>query len=90
MQGWEEAAPYDAIHVGASAAEIPLPLLEQLGPGGRLVLPVGAAGEHQSLSVIDRDATGNFTRQDLMGVQYVPLTTREAQLRHAPRSVSVT
>ena len=89
MQGWIEDAPYNAIHVGASAAQIPDALLEQLVPGGRLVVPVGGAGERQSLAVIDRDQEGKWHRKDMMGVQYVPLTSREEQLRRTSRPVSV-
>lgn len=46
-----------------------------------MVLPVGGAGERQSLAVIDKNQDGQLRREDLMGVQYVPLTSKEAQLR---------
>lgn len=89
MQGWAEDGPYNAIHVGASAAEIPRALLDQLAPGGRLVLPVGAPGDKQSLKVIDRDDKDGFYSKDMMGVQYVPLTSKEVQLRGGLLSGSV-
>jgi len=69
MQGWREGAPYDAIHVGASATTVPTALLDQLARGGRMVLPVGGVGEAQVLRVIDRDAQGRLHEQDMLGVQ---------------------
>jgi len=50
-QGWPEFAPYDAINVGATAPEIPQPLIDQLKPGGRMVIPVGNI--FQDLKVVD-------------------------------------
>lgn len=78
-QGWPEFAPYDAIHVGAAAPEIPPALIEQLKPGGRLVIPVGTIS--QELKVVDKNADGTVHIQSETGVRYVPLTSREAQLR---------
>src|ERR1700693_399289 len=49
--GWPEAAPFDAILVAAAPEQVPAPLLEQLAPGGRLVIPVGASPEHQELQL---------------------------------------
>lgn len=79
--GYCEHAPYDAIHVGAAAPDVPRALLEQLAPGGRLVLPVGEAGEMQSLVTVDKAQDGRFKVTELDGVAYVPLTTKEQQLR---------
>ncbi|XP_022921511.1 protein-L-isoaspartate O-methyltransferase 1-like isoform X3 [Cucurbita moschata] len=77
-QGWAECAPYDAIHVGAAAAEIPPALIDQLKPGGRMVIPVGNI--FQDLKVVDKDTDGSINIRDETSVRYVPLTSREAQL----------
>uniref|UniRef100_A0A1J3GSW1 Protein-L-isoaspartate O-methyltransferase n=1 Tax=Noccaea caerulescens TaxID=107243 RepID=A0A1J3GSW1_NOCCA len=78
-QGWPEFAPYDAIHVGAAAPEIPEALIEQLKPGGRLVIPVGNI--FQDLKVVDKNSDGSVSIKSETSVRYVPLTSREAQLR---------
>ncbi|XP_051872885.1 l-isoaspartyl protein carboxyl methyltransferase, like isoform X2 [Pristis pectinata] len=78
-RGHVEDAPYDAIHVGAAAATVPQELLQQLKPGGRLVIPVGESEGGQLLEQYDRTVDGNFTRTPLMRVIYVPLTDRERQ-----------
>ncbi|XP_011014649.1 PREDICTED: protein-L-isoaspartate O-methyltransferase 1-like [Populus euphratica] len=78
-QGWPEFAPYDAIHVGAAAPEIPQPLLDQLKPGGRMVIPVG--NMFQDLKVIDKNEDGSISVRSETSVRYVPLTSKDAQLR---------
>ncbi|XP_044484418.1 protein-L-isoaspartate O-methyltransferase 1-like isoform X1 [Mangifera indica] len=78
-QGWPEFAPYDAIHVGAAASEIPQPLIDQLKPGGRMVIPVGNI--FQDLKVIDKNSDGSISVRSETSVRYVPLTSRDAQLR---------
>ncbi|MFS8000087.1 putative protein-L-isoaspartate(D-aspartate) O-methyltransferase [Helianthus anomalus] len=78
-EGWPEFAPYDAIHVGAAAPEIPKPLIDQLKPGGRLVIPVG--NTFQELKVVDKNEDGSVKVCTETSVRYVPLTSREAQLR---------
>ncbi len=69
--GWEAHAPYDGIIVTAAPAEIPAPLLQQLAPGARLVIPVGS-GRQQKLSVITRTEEG-FEQVDHETVSFVPL-----------------
>ncbi|KAI4374597.1 hypothetical protein MLD38_012576 [Melastoma candidum] len=78
-QGWPEFAPYDAIHVGAAAKEIPQQLIDQLKPGGRMVIPVGEI--FQDLKVIDKNLDGTISVRNETAVRYVPLTSRDAQLR---------
>src|SRR3954470_16399039 len=74
-QGWPEAAPFDAILVAAAPDEVPAPLLEQLAPGGRLVVPVGPDPDHQELQLWRRmPGTGALDRKVLMHVRFVPLT----------------
>ncbi len=71
--GWPEHAPFDAIVVTCGADHVPPPLVEQLKPGGRMVIPVGPAGGVQSLQVLERRAPGAITTQDVMAVRFVPL-----------------
>ena len=69
--GWPEAAPFDAIIVTAAPDHVPAPLLAQLAPGGRMVIPVGQ--DRQSLTLISRDDDG-VTRRNLLPVLFVPMT----------------
>lgn len=73
--GHEPAAPYDAIIVTAAARHVPPPLIEQLAPGGRMVIPVGRAGWTQNLLLVHKDGDGRTTTRNLMSVAFVPLTS---------------
>jgi protein-L-isoaspartate(D-aspartate) O-methyltransferase len=73
-RGWAEHAPFDAILVTAAAASAPGALLEQLGPGGRMVVPVGGAGVQQ-LSVLTRHASGEIATREIMPVKFTQLET---------------
>lgn len=73
-QGWAEHAPFDAIMVTAAARVVPPALIEQLKPGGRLVIPVGAQGAHQALLLITRSADGKTQTRRVLAVRFVPLT----------------
>ncbi len=73
--GWSEHAPYDAIVVAAAAPEVPEPLVAQLTPTGRLVVPVGAPGR-QRLLVVKRLPNGRVRTEDAGEVAYVPLVGR--------------
>jgi protein-L-isoaspartate(D-aspartate) O-methyltransferase len=72
--GWPEHAPFDAIIVTAAAGHIPRPLLEQLKPGGRLVIPIGPVYAVQSLVLARRDDDGEVRTQQLLPVRFVPMT----------------
>jgi protein-L-isoaspartate(D-aspartate) O-methyltransferase len=71
--GWPEHAPYDAIAVAAGGPEVPRALLDQLAPGGRLVIPVGPEANAQELVRITREEGGRFRRESLGEVRFVPL-----------------
>jgi protein-L-isoaspartate(D-aspartate) O-methyltransferase len=70
--GWPEHAPFDAIAVAAGAPEIPRALLEQLAPGGRLLIPVGPRSSRQVLMRITREG-GEFREEPILDVRFVPL-----------------
>jgi protein-L-isoaspartate(D-aspartate) O-methyltransferase len=72
--GWPDHAPFDAIIVTAAGDHIPPPLIAQLRPGGRMVIPVGARFMTQQLVLVKKDATGKVTTRQLLPVAFVPLT----------------
>ena len=74
--GWAEAAPFDAIIVTAAAGFVPPPLVEQLKPGGRMIIPVGEVGAVQELMLVEKAADGRTTTRTLIPVRFVPLTGR--------------
>ncbi|MGQ4806941.1 Protein-L-isoaspartate O-methyltransferase [Candidatus Entotheonellaceae bacterium PAL068K] len=71
--GWEAHGPFDAILVTAAASHLPPPLLRQLKPGGRLVIPVGSPFRTQQLILVHKDAAGQVTTRQLLPVAFVPL-----------------
>lgn len=73
-QGWAEHAPFDAIMVTAAAREVPPALVEQLKPGGRLVIPIGMQSGVQTLFLLRKGTDGKVTRQAVLAVRFVPLT----------------
>ena len=72
-QGWAEKAPFDGIVVTAAAPHVPAALVEQLKPGGRMVIPVGGSGEIQYLKVIEKQADGGYNEKRVLPVRFVPL-----------------
>jgi protein-L-isoaspartate(D-aspartate) O-methyltransferase len=78
--GWPPGAPYDAISVAAGAAGVPHALLDQLAPGGRLVMPLGRRPERQRLVRVRRAEDGDDRLEDLgIPVRFVPLITPRSQ-----------
>jgi protein-L-isoaspartate(D-aspartate) O-methyltransferase len=71
-EGWNALGPYNGIIVTAAAANVPQALLDQLAPGGRMVIPVGS-GDVQQLLLIVREEHGGFTQHELDPVRFVPL-----------------
>jgi len=70
-KGWPENAPYDGIIVSAAAPEVPLPLLEQMVNGGRMIIPVGSPYGIQRLILLSKDED-SITRKNLIPVRFVP------------------
>jgi protein-L-isoaspartate(D-aspartate) O-methyltransferase len=73
-KGWPEAAPFDAIMVTAAPDHIPQPLVDQLAPKGRMVIPVGSRYGNQELLIITKDADGRAVTRRTIAVRFVPLT----------------
>jgi len=72
--GWAEHAPFDAILVTCAAGHIPPPLLQQLKPGGRMIIPVGGTYDVQMLILVKKDLTGEIQTHQLIPVRFVPMT----------------
>jgi len=72
--GWAAEAPFDAIIVTAAASHIPPPLLQQLKPGGIMVIPVGSRFMVQQLVLVEKDKAGEFRTRQILPVRFVPLT----------------
>ncbi|PWY99538.1 putative l-isoaspartyl protein carboxyl methyltransferase [Testicularia cyperi] len=79
--GFADAAPFDAIHVGAAAPGIPQPLIDQLNSPGRMFIPVAERDgtADQNIYQVDKDATGKVSKTKVCGVLYVPLTDAHKQ-----------
>jgi protein-L-isoaspartate(D-aspartate) O-methyltransferase len=75
--GWPEDAPYDAILVTAAAGSIPPPLIEQLRPGGRMIIPIGPPFLTQQLVLVQKDTDGAVRTQALLPVSFVPFTRED-------------
>jgi protein-L-isoaspartate(D-aspartate) O-methyltransferase len=72
--GWQEHAPFDAIVVTAAASHVPPPLVAQLKPGGRMVIPVGSRFLTQQLVLVEKQADGQLITRQILPVKFVPLT----------------
>ncbi|MFQ3595800.1 MAG: protein-L-isoaspartate(D-aspartate) O-methyltransferase [Sphingomonadaceae bacterium] len=72
--GWPEEAPFDGILVTAAAPRVPAPLVAQLKPGGRMVIPVGPAGGIQRLVLVEKDKDGVVRERPVTDVRFVPMT----------------
>ena len=72
--GWQEHAPFDAIIVTAAISHIPPPLVQQLKPGGVLMIPVGPVFQVQQLSMVRKDTDGEITTRQVLPVRFVPFT----------------
>ena len=77
--GWPEHAPYDAIVCAATADYIPPPLVAQLKPGGRLVIPLGDVRAQQSLVLVEKGPEENITVRNIAPVMFVPLTREDGK-----------
>jgi protein-L-isoaspartate(D-aspartate) O-methyltransferase len=71
--GWPEHAPFDIIVVTAAPDHVPQPLVDQLKPGGRMVIPVGSVYEGQDLRLIEKDRVGQIRTRTVTPVRFVPL-----------------
>ena len=74
--GWPSQAPFDGIMVTAAASHVPVPLVQQLKPGGRMVIPVGTSFLTQQLMLIEKRPDGSVVSRQMLPVRFVPLTGR--------------
>ena len=72
--GWPERRPFDAIVVTAAADHVPPPLVKQLKPGGKMVIPIGGPFFTQILTLVEKDGRGRIRTRQLLPVRFVPLT----------------
>ena len=71
--GWKEHAPFDRIIITAAANHVPLPLLDQLKAGGKLILPLGNVRYYQNMTLIEKDSDGEFHTSQHGQVRFVPM-----------------
>ena len=83
--GWAEKAPFDAIIITAAAGFVPPPLIEQLKPGGRMILPLGSPFGVQTLVLITKDDKGKVRSKSLMPVRFVPMLGRVTEAKRPPK-----
>ena len=76
-RGWPDRAPFDAILAAAAGSHVPAPLLDQLAPGGRLVMPIGEPADVQDLIKVVKRQDGSLVERNLGGVRFVPLIGEE-------------
>lgn len=76
-EGWPEEAPFDRIIVTCAPEDIPEALLDQLAPGGRMVIPVGGQFETQYMVVVDKDQKGRISKKKHYPVSFVPMTGKQ-------------
>ncbi|MFQ5565825.1 MAG: protein-L-isoaspartate(D-aspartate) O-methyltransferase [Paracoccaceae bacterium] len=74
--GWPECGPFDGIVVTAAADHVPPPLVDQLKPGGRMVIPVGGMFAVQHLTMVEKTGSGEVLTRQLLPVRFVPFTRR--------------
>lgn len=74
--GWEEHAPFDRIIVTAASENLPDPLVDQLKPEGRMVIPLGDRFHGQDLTLVQKDKTGHLTSRNILPVVFVPFTRK--------------
>ena len=71
--GWPENAPFDAIVVTCATEKVPDPLIKQLKPGGRLIIPIGPSFSVQNLIAVTKDKYGNIKSENIIPVRFVPM-----------------
>lgn len=79
-EGWQEQAPFDGIIVTAAASHIPPALIEQLKPGGLMIVPIGLPYMHQELILLSKDEDGTTHTESILGVAFVPLIIDEPSI----------
>lgn len=75
--GWEEYSPFDAIVVTAASEHIPPPLIQQLKPGGKMIIPVGSPMQVQTLMLVEKNENGKIKTNSLLPVVFVPFTRKK-------------